>query len=518
MIFDRETTYDQDDFILEKETPSLNLPDIEATQCFRLWNNPNYLILSCKPSQKYSGGCPACGSVDIVSHGKADEPRQVHDVNIGLKRVDLIVDIPRYRCKDCGAVFRHIFDSIPEGKRYTYRLYEQIRRDAFIRPFSQVAAEFGISEGTVRSIFDEYATELEAKRGPIVAPEVLGIDEKHIVHAMRGIFVDIKTGRLLEMTEDNKESSIIGTIERMVDYDKNIRIVTTDMANSYRSYIHVCLPNAKVIVDKYHVYQDLYVKVRAARKLILEHLGNQIAQETDVERAEKLKTVRNIVVYNAYLFKFGKEKLAESESRISAMAQVCETFPEFNHLRLIKEGFERIYEQKNRQDAEAAYESWCSLIPPRGSRQTERWEKEFGVNAALYADLATFYRTTQKWYKEIFNYFDEDCQYTNAASEGTNSKIQRINSEGAGYGFRHLRAKALFFSHIGPRATYSLSTIKKAIYGYPTRLATGSGTGGKVFLGNEYVYGIHLDTAKPVKNPYQCDLSNSLYYDFEDDE
>lgn len=511
----REIEYTQDDFILESRTPSLNLPDIDAVACYSLYNNPNYLIFRCKPSHKHDKGCPSCGSIAIVSHGMTKEPRLVHDVNIGLKRVDLLIDTPRYRCKDCGAAFRHVFDSVLEGRQYTARLYEQIRRDAFIRPFSQVAAEFGVTEGTVRKIFDEYIAELEENRGEIVAPEVLGIDEKHIVHAMRGVFVDIKTGRLLEMTEDNREATVISTIERMIGYDTNIRIVTTDMANNYRSYIQQCLPNAKIIVDKYHVYQDLYTKVRSARKAILEHIGEMLQLISDEDEKERLRKIRNLAANNAYLFKFGKAKLAESEARIASMASVCETFPEFNHLRLIKEGFERIYEQPDRAAAETAYHEWEKLIPPRGSKQIAQWEKQYGVSASLFSDLAVFYRTTQKWFMEIFNYFDEDCQYTNAATEGTNSLIQRINAEGAGYGFQHLRAKALFSGQVGTRITYNMKSIKKAVYGMPTKVAISSGRMKEVVIGHEYVYGIYCDQQKIASASAHSYVPSTEFYDFE---
>ncbi len=168
------------------------------------------------------------------------------------------------------------------------------------------------------------------------------------------------------MTENNKEADIIGTIERIVDYDKNIRIVTTDMANGYRSHIQLCLPNAKLIVDKYHVYQNFYSKVAKSKKTIMEKIGQQIDQETNPAKAQRMKAVRELVIHNAYLFKFGKDKLAEKTRRIAIMADVCQTFPEFNHLRLIKEGFERIYEQESRTDAEAAYAEWIKLIHQRG--------------------------------------------------------------------------------------------------------------------------------------------------------
>lgn len=463
MLEDRKIEYDLAQMEEVMPAPDLNLPDITVKKCMRPKDGRPYLVFFCKPSGKYIWGCRTCGSLSIIGHGPTSTPRLVHDVNIGIQRVDLVIDVPRYLCKDCGAGFRHEFDSIPVGKQHTVRLYEQIRRDAFLRPFSDVAADFGYSEGTIRNIFDEYAEELEAKRGPIIAPEVLGIDEKHIEHTARGVFVDIQTGRLLEMTPDNKEKDILGTIENMVDYDKNIRLVTIDMANGYRAQIQMCLPYAKIIVDKYHVYQDLYRKISTARTAIMSTIAVRIKATDEPMEKEFLKSIYDLVAHNAYLFKFGKKKLSESERRMSIMLDVCRTFPEFNHLRLIKEGFERIYDESNtREKAESLYEEWVQLIPPRrGTKKIAEWERRYGVNASLYSELVTFYNTTRNWHQEIFNYFDEGCQFTNAASEGTNSMIQRINAQGSGYGFKRLRAKALCWSNAGPRITYGIKLAKK---------------------------------------------------------
>lgn len=439
-------------------TPALNLPDLKVLRCLSPRNGEPYMVFDCIPAHPHNKGCTACGSIDIIKHGTVPKKRIIHDINVGLTRIDLMVLVPRYRCKDCGAVFSHVFDCAPEGRHLTYRLHEQLRRDVFLRPFKQVASEYGYSEGTIRNIFDEYAAELEAARGPIIAPEVLGIDEKHIVHEMRGIFVDIKTGRLLEMTAQNKESDIIGTIEKMVDYDKNIKIVTTDMSYSYRSYIADCLPYAKHIIDKYHVFQELSRKVTRVKTTLMERLNTRIKGEEDPQVALHLRDVRDLLVRNAYLFKFGREKLLEKPNRIRILADVCNTFPEFNHLRLLKEGFERIYDASTRSDAEHLYDEWTKLVPPIGVRKIASWEEEYGVQAELFSEFRVFYRTTTKWHKEIFNYFDPGCQFTNAAAEGTNSLIQRINGMGSGYGFSHLRAKALFWHLSSTRYTYTLKT------------------------------------------------------------
>lgn len=44
--------------------------------------------------------CPHCQAPDFVGHGQRQ--RQVRMVPIGLKPVELKVEVPRYRCKSCG--------------------------------------------------------------------------------------------------------------------------------------------------------------------------------------------------------------------------------------------------------------------------------------------------------------------------------------------------------------------------------------------------------------------------------
>ena len=82
-----------------------------------------------------------------------------------------------------------------------------------------------------------------------------------------------------------------------------------------------------------------------------------------------------------------RQESAKSERRISAMANICATFPEFNHLRLIKERFDRIYTAPDRKTAEAYCKEWAELIPPSGCRQIEAWKKRFEVEPELFDDL-----------------------------------------------------------------------------------------------------------------------------------
>lgn len=456
---------EEGDLVPVSFVPRLNLPDLDETACFKPRGADDYLVIKCKPVDRYSQQCPHCQKKTIINiHGYLSKDRLVHDVNVGIQQIDLSVQVPRYRCETCGNTFTHKFQSVMENRQMTYRLYEQIRRDVFTRTFAEVAAAYGFSEPTVASIMDEYAAELGEQRKAIVAPRVLGIDEKHIVHAMRAVFVNIETGELLEMRPANKKADICGTIEAMVNYDKNIDIVTMDMSSAYRSYVQECLPYAKIIVDKYHVFQAMQIRVKQVRTRLIDMFASSIKNEQDKAKSDHMALVLSAANKDHYLFKFGGKRLEEDPTRVMIMADLCRTFPEFNHLRLLKEGFERIYESSSRQEAEQHYSEWVPLVPPSGKVQAAKWQKQYGVQPELYAEFRKLAKTLANWHEEIFGYFDPDCQFTNAATEGLNNLIERFNRQGNGYSFERLRAKALYWHLAAPRTRYVLTSKKLPVY------------------------------------------------------
>lgn len=460
----REVEYTENDLIDVDVIPDLNLSGIKIVSCKEPKScNHKYYVFYCESYGISYNRCPNCGSLNCVKHGTVQDDRVIHDINIGLIRVDIILRIQRFRCADCGTAFREHFDCIPERIHATKRLIEQIQHEALYRPFSNVASEFGYSEGTIRGFFEEYITKLDEERGQIVAPRVLGIDEKHIAHKMRGVFVNVETGELLEMTPDNKRDSVIDTIKKMRGYGK-IKIVTMDMANSYKSFIELCLPSAKIVVDKFHVYQALYKKVQTIKTAIMARIAEQLKENPESADTETKTKLRNTICHNSYLFKFSENSLAEKPERLELMAEVCKTFPEFNHLRLLKEGFTRIYDEaKTKEEAEVLYHEWEELIPPKAEKAAKAWEEKYHVPAVLYEDIRLFHNTTENWHTEIFRYFDEGCRVTNAATEGVNRMIQTVDEAGSGYGFKSLRGKCLYGYKTAVKITYSLKKPKKTV-------------------------------------------------------
>ena len=450
-------------------TPHLNLGGIIEDACYRPKAGHPYLLFSCHVENYRNRKCPFCNNTAVHAHGQTGAPRRIHDVNSGRTKVDIDLQVQRYICSECGKSFSNLPPDIMEGRHLTKRLYDEIRHEAFTKPLSTVAMKYGYSDTIIGKIFDEYSRELESVHGPVIAPRVLGIDEKHIVHNMRAIFTDIEKRTLLEMCPDNKKDTVIAAIEQMVGYDTNIEVVTMDMSCGYRTYVQECLPNAIIVIDRFHVCQSVYEKIAKARSKIMAYIGALIHAEQEDGVKKRMVAVRNLAQTNTYLFKFNAKNLAKSDKRINAMANICATFPEFNHLRLIKEYFDRIYTAPDRQTAEAYCKEWAELIPPSGSRQIEAWKKRFKVEPELFDDLRSAKNTlTKKWHDEIFNYFEPNSRFTNAVTEGLNRMVEDMSRMGNGYSFERLRARALYSDKVAAPVIYTMQAERVPVTEEPS--------------------------------------------------
>lgn len=282
------------------DPPKLNINEIVETEAFYFEDEPDVWYVVCEPAEEWDV-CPECGSYDIISYGKGAE-RRIHDISMGVKSIDIMLQTQRYRCKDCGKTFRRPYEFADTGKWITKRLKDQIRQQSLRQPFKQVAEEFGMTIPTVSDIFKGYSKELDRKR-KLVAPRVLGMDENHISHKMRGVFTDIERGTLIEMTVDNKLATLQKAIESMDGYDENVEFVCMDMTKGYKGLVELCMPKAKIIVDKFHDVRYVYTATEKARKQIFQNLKDQVDELPDgPEKEDKeklLKRMGKIPIYSS---------------------------------------------------------------------------------------------------------------------------------------------------------------------------------------------------------------------------
>lgn len=451
--------------------PSLDLPAIEECEVYAPKDGGNLLVffVGVKKSWLTKYRCPFCGDTKNVIRSGYSKQRVIHDVVRNNHQVIIVFDPPRMFCKNCGQRFVAAVDGFIEVRKYTKRLEDYIKTESFLQDHAHLQEVSGLSTPTIQEIMDQEIDRYDRMRidDPIPAPRVLGIDEKHINHIMRGTLVDVESGNLLDMLEDNDETTMTAAIKRLKDWDTNIEVVTTDMANRYLKWLPSLLPNATIIIDKFHVIQDIQSKVSATAKELYAYRKALIDQLPDEEERVRQKRILKLVAENKRLFNYSMESIIRDETGKKArkLDTVMDAFPEFRLLRTLYYYVEDMYNQETREDAERAWDEWQDLLPPASKGQYRTWCERYNLEEGCFERFKTFTRSGFTLYKPfILNYFDPGCRHTNAATEGLNNLIGRIDRIGNGYGFKHLRAKALYASNINERVYYSLD-IKTVITG-----------------------------------------------------
>ena len=469
------------------EAPSLDLPFFVVDKVFMPSDGGKYILFYAHVDKTYSPeeACPICGAHNWAPQGKASDPRIIHDVTRSNYRVDITFFPPRMLCKDCGNKYTPTVKGVAGSRQMTTRLEDYLRKECFLQPFTQLAERSGFSVQTISSIMDEETAKYDKMREehPLEAPTVLGIDEKHINDIMRGTIVDVSKRVLLDMFENNQQKTFVDGIKKLKDWDKKIKVVTTDMNNSYIPMIRTLLPGATIVIDKFHVIKDVEQCVTKAKKLLVDYRRNLIMTIDDLEMRAKQNAILRIVTSTPRLFNFSMNRLTREEDgeRLRKRETVINAFPEFAMLHDLHFGIEHLYEQETREAAETAWNEWYVFLPPWEEKEYRDWCAGYGLTEDAFNSFRKFNSKSFLYFRDyILNYFNStETRVTNAATEGLNSLIENVLMAGKGYEFSHLRAKCLYASLVHERVSYGIDikTVKKLVEKQVYGFSMGPGAG-----------------------------------------
>ena len=120
-----------------------------------------------------------------------------------------------------------------------------------------------------------------------------------------------------------------------------------DMWRPYAEAAYECLPNAKIVIDRFHVVKALNVALDNVRKSITSEIGGRGSRAN--------------VRYLRYLLLSNFEDLNPNQAQeLDDMLDRNETL---NKAYTLKEGLRNIYLCKTRKEAENLYKSWVKEIP-----------------------------------------------------------------------------------------------------------------------------------------------------------
>lgn len=387
----------------------MDLLNLENLKTIEIKENEHDYAIKVETKDSTELCCPnmKCGSINFVKNG-TKKNQYFWDIPMHGKRVCLVLDRQKYKCKECGTTWLEELYEIDEKRKMTIRLINYIEDKVVYknRTFSSLANEIGVTEPTIKNVFNDIIKDFESKFNPIT-PKWLGIDEIHLLGEPRGIITNVSENTVIDIIKNRKQATLIEYLKNM-DNKENIEVVTMDMWNPYRTAVKKVLPSAKIVVDKFHVVRMANLGLEKVRKDLRKTLTSTQRKVLKNERFVLLKRKHDLTI----------------QEQIN-MEAWTKSFPVLGMAYDLKESFYSIWDIDDKDTAETVLDAWVKSIP----------DDIIGAFEPLINAIGN-------WKEEIFNYYDHKA--TNAYTESLNSVIRHVDRISRGYSFDVLRTKILY--------------------------------------------------------------------------
>lgn len=216
-------------------------------------NHTIYLFLNKDSDIK----CPVCNSTFIKVKGTKNTKIKFscafeNNITIQLHR-------RVYICTDCNRSFVQKNPIITEGKNISIQKDMKILgalRDK-TKTYSAIAQEFDVSVTYVVNLFDK---KVDLKR--LNFPTVLCIDEVYSRRLTKTSYCCVlyspQWKKVIDVLDSRRQQNLIDYFANIPLTEKSkIKFISMDMWETYRRIAKLCLPNALICVDSFHVIQHL---------------------------------------------------------------------------------------------------------------------------------------------------------------------------------------------------------------------------------------------------------------------
>lgn len=375
--------------------------------------------------------CPICGSNDIVKNGY--NQKTVKHYTDAFWKYIYNIKIPKYKCLNCENCFfekeRFSLKNSSYSLETIFSILESLKNST--STFTSVANQYHIYEQECLNIFDTHV--LDPSK-PSFFPEVLSFDEKFLNRniAENGysfVIVDWKNIKILDMIPSRHIDKIAAYFSKIKpEIRSNVKYITMDMYESYLRIAKTYFNNAIIVVDSFHVLQNLTRAFDKVRNKYLRKFdnGSDDLNNNNIEYYLLKKGANLLTKINGNLsleYKYNK-KLQMNISDYELVTYILNINPEIKKAYWLMQEYIEFNYHNTKESAEKEIDI---LI-----------EKFFSSGIKSYEEFAV---TLSHWKEYILNSFtyiyDEKRNRKRRLSEGPiegiNSQIAKIHTNGNGY-------------------------------------------------------------------------------------
>ena len=390
----------------------------EVKRKFWLEGQNRVLALYLRPPK---ARCPKCRSCNARAHTHRE--RTLIGLPNGKCQVRFIVPVRKVVCRDCQAVtYERVAFAAYKSARITRLLAKKLLARAADVSMKSLAEEYHVSWRTVRDAIEDGLRKRYRQRD-YSGVRNIGVDELHVFPRERPgrRFVttvrDQDSGAVLDVARGKGAAAMKRFERKIAPYKENIKTVSMDMASSYTSWAAGFLPNAMIVIDRFHVIKALNDRVDKARRKVMAMV--------DEKTAKKIKG-------NRYVFLKNRENLTPREEKKLARAEKIEECATLMEVHLFKERMRSIYmNAKTYADAAPLFDEWVNA-----------------AEASEVPELRSAAKTFRRNRDGILAYWSSGGM-NNAATEGFNRKTRGLLE--MAYGFHDYKFLRLRIFDLGEK-------------------------------------------------------------------
>lgn len=363
----------------DNTTKLLGLEDVIVKNVYENEDGCNIEIE--QPRRKHV--CPCCGNETDKIHDY--RLQKVKDLDVRGVHTYLLLRKRRYVCRSCNKRFYEKNSFLPRYYRVTNRLVAKIIVEfKDLRSAKEIGRNNNVSGQTALRYFR--LVNYSCRK----LPEVLSVDEfkgDAEGEKYQTILTDAHNKKIIDILPDRKKSDLIKYF-RSFENRKDVKYVVMDMNPQFRDAAQICFPNAKIVIDRYHVSRQAIWALENVRK----------AEQKALSAS-----------WRKYC-KHSKSLLCKSKNKLKA--------DELQRLRIILGLSARL---------ETAYDLKNDFLKFMHSPNSEIAKKRLALWLfhAENSDLPEFRscaKTMHNWSEYILNSFD--VPYSNGFTEGCNNKTK----------------------------------------------------------------------------------------------
>lgn len=343
--------------------------------------------------------CPHCKALASI---KTYREHCYSSSSLSGMRTEVCIRVPQLFCPDCGCYTMVRCPLVVPNHSYTKLLKLDALALLSEETVSAASRGCGTGEGIIYDILDD-TVEKGLDDQDLSGVHTLFIDEIQSTHGHNYItMVADQDHRMIAGVEGHDIASVEKVRDWMVSKGcdpSDIRYVSADMSVAYKSGVGTFFPNARIIIDHFHLIKAAGDTLDTVRK----RTNNALRKEGK----EYPKNVKYTVLHRE-----GRQ----NDTHKGRMEQVRLLNPELALAFDLKEEFFRFFEENDERTARSAFFRWFNHV--RGSKIPEM------------VDLS---KRMMKRLNEILRWFSH--RISNGVAEGLNNSYKKIKS--AAYGYRN---------------------------------------------------------------------------------